>query len=152
MKFKRFFLFLIALLVTSLACSLFGGGNSVSEVSPPSVSDSSPTEAVQPEIESSSDSGKFETEFPIPPKVENLMNLGDDAVNYQTPMKLIDVVDFYRDEFERTGYDERDITTVINDTTFSIVWDGHPSGKAIVVQGVDLGNGMVNVNVRFEDV
>jgi hypothetical protein len=33
-----------------------------------------------------------------------------------------------------------------------MVWDGHPSGKAIVVQGVDLGDGSVNVNIRLEDV
>jgi hypothetical protein len=88
----------------------------------------------------------------MPPKVENFMDLGDDAINYQTPMKLDDVVAFYRAEFEKASYDERDITTVVNDDTFSIVWDGHPSGKAIVVQGVDLGNGTTNVNVRFEDV
>jgi hypothetical protein len=61
-------------------------------------------------------------------------------------------VDFYRNAFEEAGYQEHDITTVISDGTFSIVWDGHPSGQAIVVQGVDLGGGMTNVNVRYEDV
>jgi len=62
------------------------------------------------------------------------------------------VVAFYRDAFKSAGYVERDILTGISEDTFSIVWDGHPSGKAIVVQGVDLGDGRVNVNVRFEDV
>ena len=152
MLYKRLFLVLIALVLASLACSLFGGGDSGSDASPPSAGDSAPGEEVQPEAPAPSNSGKYETDFPMPPKAENFMDLGDGAVNYQTPMKLTDVVDFYRGEFERAGYDERDITTVINDTTFSIVWDGHPSGKAIVVQGVDLGNGTVNVNVRFEDV
>ena len=71
------------------------------------------------------------------------MDLGDDAINYQTPMKLTDVVEFYRNEFDKAGYEERPILTVINDDTFSIVWDGHPSGKAIVVQGVDLGDGNI---------
>ena len=33
---------------------------------------------------------------------------------------------------------------------FSVVFDGHPSGEAIVVQGVDLGES-VNINLRFED-
>jgi hypothetical protein len=80
------------------------------------------------------------------------MKLDEDSINYQTSMSLTDIVDFYRSEFESAGYDERDITTVIDDTTISIVWDGHPSGRAIVVQGVDLSNGSRNVNVRFEDI
>jgi len=33
-----------------------------------------------------------------------------------------------------------------------MVFDGHPNGKSIVVQGVDLGNGTTNINIRFEDV
>jgi hypothetical protein len=33
-----------------------------------------------------------------------------------------------------------------------MVFDGHESGKAIVVQGVDLGDGMVNISIRLEDV
>jgi len=139
MKNKRLLLVFAVLLIASLACSLTGGGGDSAGVG------DSPSS-------SSGGSGKYDTDFPLPPKVENFMDLGDDAINYQTPMKLTDVVDFYRDEFEKAGYDERDITTVINDTTFSIVWDGHTSGKAIVVQGVDLGDGKMNVNVRFEDV
>jgi hypothetical protein len=79
------------------------------------------------------------------------MDLGDGAINYQTSMGLTDVVAFYRGAFESAGYNERDILTGITEDTFSIVWDGHSSGKAIVVQGVDLGSGRVNVNVHFED-
>jgi hypothetical protein len=33
-----------------------------------------------------------------------------------------------------------------------MVFDGHAKGQAIVIQGVDLGNSMTNVNIRFEDV
>jgi hypothetical protein len=80
------------------------------------------------------------------------MNMEDGAINYQTSLSIPEVVDFYREAFAAEGYEEREITTVINDTTFSIVWDGHPNGQALVVQGVDLGNGTTNVNVRFEDV
>lgn len=140
MKHSRVFVFLAILIIASLACGLFGGGSESSQESVPSSSDST------------GGSDKADTDFPLPPKVENFMDLGEGGVNYQTSMKLNDVVEFYRDSFERAGYDEREITTVVNDTTFSIVWDGHPNGKAIVVQGVDLGNGTINVNVRFEDV
>jgi hypothetical protein len=142
MENKRLILVFTVLLTTSLACSLFGGGDGGSEVSPPSEGDVPPP----------SGSGKYDTEFPMPPKVENYMDLGDGAINYQTPMKLEDVVAFYRVEFEKAGYEERDVITSIVDEAFSIAWDGHPSGKAIVIQGVDLGNGTTNVNIRFEDV
>jgi hypothetical protein len=136
MKYKKLFLVLIVLMLASLACGLFGGSGSSGVGDSPS---------------SAGGSGKYDTEFPLPPKVENFMPLGDGAINYQTPMKLVDVVEFYRDAFDKAGYTEREILTSIEESTFSIVWDGHPSGKAIVVQGVDLGNGNVNVNVRLED-
>jgi len=141
MKHSRAIIFLAILVAASLACGLFGSGSEGSQESVPSSSEST-----------GDSSDKVDTDFPLPPKVENFMDLGEGGVNYQTSMKLNDVVEFYRDAFESAGYDERKITTVVNDTTFSIVWDGHPNGKAIVVQGVDLGNGTINVNVRFEDV
>lgn len=151
MKHKRAFLFLVILVIASLACGLFGGGNGGSEdvISP---GDESPSEGVSPSNGSEGDDEVHENEFPLPPNVENYMDLGTAGINYQTTMSLDEVVDFYRDAFEDAGYVEREITTVVNDTTFSIVWDGHPSSQAIVVQGVDLGDGTVNVNVRFEDV
>jgi len=149
MKHIRLFVTLVALLMVMLACSLFSGGGP--EVGPSSDGGGAPGGNPPPEAPMESGSGKYDTEFPLPPKVENFMDLGDDSINYQTPMKLPEVVEFYRSEFASAGYDERDITTVINDDTFSIVWDGHPSGKALVVQGVDLGNGTMNVNVRLEE-
>jgi len=136
MKHRRLFLTLVVLILASLACSLFGDGGGSS-----GVGDSPP---------SAGGSGKYDTEFPLPSDVDNFMELENGSINYQTSMKLTEVVDFYRNEFSNAGYDEREITTVINDTTFSIVWEGHPSGQLLVVQGVDLGNGAVNVNVRLE--
>ena len=147
MRHSRLFLALVVLLVAVLACSVFGG----SEVSPPPAGGSAPGESPPPEAPAGNSSGKYDTEFPLPSKVENFMKLDDETINYQTSMPLIEVVEFYRGEFEKAGYVEREITTVIDDTTFSIVWDGHPSGKALVVQGVDLKNGTVNVNVRLEE-
>ena len=138
MKRNNVIMLLALFLITSLACGLFSGGSATEE--PPVLR------------ESGDDTGMNNSDFPIPSDVENLMDLGDSGINYQTSLSLTEVVDFYRGAFGDAGYVERDITTVINDTTFSIVWDGHPSGQAIVVQGVNLGNGMVNVNVRFENV
>jgi hypothetical protein len=149
MKHNRLFLALAVLVLATLACGLFGSKGSDPDVSSPPQGEEAPG-AESPAT--GGGSGKYDTEFPLPSEVENFMDLGDGAINYQTSMELLDVVEFYRNEFANAGYVERDITTVINEDTFSIVWDGHPSGQAIVVQGVDLGNGTVNVNVRFEDV
>jgi len=151
MNTNRAFLFLVILVIASFACGFFGGGRGESEVVSPSGDGGAP-QGVSPSNGSEGDSEKINAEFPLPPNIENYLDLGPGAINYQTSMPLNAVVDFYRDTFESAGYTERDITTVINDTTFSIVWDGHPSGQAIVVQGVDLGDGTVNVNVRLEDV
>jgi hypothetical protein len=138
MKRKSIFLVISVLMLVTLACGLLGGGSSSGVSDSPSPS--------------SGGSGKFDTEFPLPSKVDNFTKLDNGSINYQTSMKLTEVVQFYRDAFKSAGYTEREILTTIDDTTFSLVWDGHPSGKAIVVQGVDLGNGTVNVNVRLEDV
>ena len=152
MKRNNLLTLLAMLLITSLACSLFSGGQSGPEESLPPGGDSLPEDAPPPSGSEEGGSTEYDTEFPLPSDVQNLMDLGPGGINYQTSMSLTDVVDFYRGAFADAGYDERDVTTVINDTTFSIVWDGHPNGQAIVVQGVDLEDGTVNVNVRFEDV
>src|SRR3989304_4348511 len=77
--------------------------------------------------------------------------LGDGPINFQTDMNLTDTIAFYREAFTKLGYTERTINTAITDTTFSMVFDGHASGKAIVIQGVDLG-GSTNVHIRFEAI
>jgi len=146
---KRWLLALIVLLAAMLACSLFSGGSAESS---PSTGVEAPGDASAPQAPAGNSSGKYDTEFPLPSDIQNFTSMGDEAINYQTSLTLNEVIEFYRNEFSAAGYQEREITTVINDTTFSIVWDGHPNGKALVVQGVDLGDGTVNVNVRFEDV
>ena len=98
------------------------------------------------------ESTEYDTEFPLPETVENFIAVGDTGINFATDLSIEESVDFYRQEFEDAGLTERTINTAITDTTFSIVFDGHESGQAIVVQGVDLGNGTTNINIRFEDV
>jgi hypothetical protein len=67
-------------------------------------------------------------------------------------MSMDDVMQFYRDEYAAMGYTEREILTVISDSTFSMVFDGDPSGNAVVIQSVDLGDGSRTVSIRLEDV
>ncbi len=162
MKRNHWMIALVFLLVATLACSVFSGGGPApaTESAPEAGGGTEPTEApasgdlpeptAAPEVEKAPDS--YDTEFPLPAEVSNFMNTGNGGINFQTKMSLTDAIAFYRDEFSKAGYTERQITTAISDTTFSMVFDGHSSGKAVVIQGVDLGSGNTNLNIRFEDV
>jgi hypothetical protein len=135
-------LVVVVLSISALACGLFGGGDTAEQEAPGG--------APAP-----GGSGSADTEFPLPRKYDNLMATGgrEDSINFQTPMSIDEVMEFYREEFgEKLGYTERDYLTNQTDATFQLVFDGHPKGISIVIQGVDLGNGTTNVNIGFEDV
>lgn len=100
----------------------------------------------------SSGSSNNSTKFPLPASVKNFTQTSTGEVNFQTNMSLEDTISFYRGALAKAGLKERTVNTAITDTTFSMVFDGDPSGKAVVVQGVDLGNGTTNVNIRYESV
>jgi hypothetical protein len=117
--------------MVSLSCGALGGGSSGG---------------------SGSNSSGYNTKFPMPGSVSNFTDTGNNSINFQTSLSLKDTISFYRDAFQKEGLTERTINTAITDTTFSMVFDGDPSGEAVVIQGVDLGNGKTNVNIRYEKV
>ncbi len=125
----RWLLGLSVLVIISLACGMLGGGSG-----------------------SGSGASGYNTKFPLPSSVSNFTDTGNNSINFQTNLSLKDTIAFYRDAFKKEGITERTVNTAITDTTFSLVFDGDPSGEAIVVQGVDLGNGKTNVNIRYEKV
>ena len=129
MKSARSFLLVSLAVALTLACGLLGGGAA-----------------------GSSSGGSVSTKFPLPSSVKNLTQTSNGEINFQTSLTLKDAISFYRDAFTKAGLRERTENTAITDTTFSLVFDGDPSGKAVVVQGVDLGNGTTNVNIRYESV
>jgi len=137
----------IAVLVfSSLACqALTGRGSEVGDENSPSVS--------QPDSDSGNAGGgeSFDTDFPLTKDAYNITDIGDGSVLYYTKMSLEDVMDFYRDEYESRGYTERELLTVVTDGVFSMVFDGDPSGKAVVIQSVDLGDGSRTVTIRLDD-
>lgn len=133
MKNYWWFLSLSVLVITSLACSLISTANSGGGAG------------------GAGNSG-YNTKFPLPSDVSNFTETGNGSINFQTGMSLKDTIQFYRNAFKNEGLTERIVNTAITDTTFSLVFDGDPSGQAIVVQGVDLGNGKTNVNIRYEKV
>ncbi len=154
MKKYSVFLAILALVLASLACqTVFGGGNGVDQVEtlPPV---DNPEEFSTASPESSDDFGfsfSGDSEFPMPDDATNVVSVTG-TVNYQTKLSLDEVMAFYRDYYGKQGFTERDLLTTVTDGVFSFVFDGHESGKAIVIQGVDLGDGMVNVNISLQDV
>ena len=82
----------------------------------------------------------------------NIIEAGDGTVIYYTKLPGEQAIQFYRDEYTIRGYTEREILTVVAEGTFSMVFDGDPSGKAVVVQSVDLGDGSRTIAIRLEDV
>ncbi len=149
---------ILAALVITLACGLPFGRDTGGDVDKPlqaekmdeKVEEHSTTPLQGDEVER--DSPAVNGDFPLPPQAQNLIVVGEGAINYQVKMSLEEVVKFYRTTLGGQGLTEREILTVISDTTFNMAFDGSPNGKAIIIQGVDLGNGQVNVNIRYEDV
>jgi hypothetical protein len=152
MKTNRLFLALIVLVLASLACQAISGGSSTEAPSVPAGGgDAGDTEAPTEEG-SGGGSPTVDADFPMPSDATNVMEVGNGVLNFQTKSTLDECMAFYRDEFvSGMGYKEREILTVTSETTFSMVFDGHESGKAIVVQGVDLGDGTTNISIRLED-
>lgn len=152
----RFLLALSALVLASMACQVLGSAPTAEPIDSAPAGDTQPiapepTQEVEQPAAPASGSG-LDTEFPLPDDAMNGMDLGNDMISFQTNLSITDALAFYREALTAEGYVEREITTAVTDTTFSIVFDGHESGKAIVVQAVDLGSGTVNITIRFEDV
>lgn len=157
MKKSNIVLALVVLVLASLACQAVtgDGGGEAPQIQPlPSVEE---TESIQqiPAEEEAQESPEYsfgsDTEFPLPDDAQNVTEVAG-MVNYQTKLNLDDVMKFYRDAFGSLGYTERELLTTVSDGVFSMAFDGHESGQAIVIQGVDLGDGSMNVNIRLEDV
>ena len=156
---NRFIVILVVLITTSLACNAITGDAPEEETAPtpgvagesvPVASSPTPAEPAPTKPEDAAPTS-YDSDFPLPADVQNFMKLGDEGVNFQTGMSLEDVIAFYRQAFSAQGFNERDLLTVINEEVFSIVFDGAPNGKAVVIQGVLLDSGSVNVNIRYED-
>ena len=154
MKNYRIFLALTALVIASLACNALSSRKA--EPAAPQESSSGgqadqPTVAAPP-VDSDNNGSTVKTDFPMTADAYNTVDIGDGSLLYYTKMSMDDVLKFYRDEYTAKGYTERKLLTTVSDGVFSIVFDGDPSGKAVVIQSVDLGDGSRTVAIRLEDV
>lgn len=174
----QIFILLSVLITVSIACNALSGGGQDSASAPavaeskeaPSATDiptqpapPEPTKPTTPEADQtppsteqspqpSNGQNPIDTDFPLPDDIQNIMQLDETTINFQTSMSLQGIVDFYRQNFTAQGLTERTLLTSITDSTVSMVFDGAPNGMAIVLQCVDLGGGSTNVNLRYEDV
>lgn len=90
-------------------------------------------------------------QYPLPEQVENLVSHDDGAsASFQTSAKLQDILMFYRNAFIAQGLQENTALAVQDETMFSVVFSGHASGQALVVQAVVLSPEKINVNIRLE--
>lgn len=154
MKQYRIFLALTVLVVASLACNALTGRKADSAAPQESSSGGQvdqPTESAPP-VDNGSSNTTVKTDFPMTDDAYNTIDVGDGSLLYYTKMSMEDVLKFYRDEYTAKGYTERELLTTVSDGVFSIVFDGDPSGKAVVIQSVDLGDGSRTVAIRLEDV
>jgi hypothetical protein len=158
MKHYRTCLSIAVLVAASIACQAVTGAGSDEAPVVPSSTDSAP----QPEVEQptavfddgndngSSDSS-VSTDFPMTDDAFNVVEAGGSLI-YYTNLSADDALEFYRDEYTSMGYTERDLLTVAENGMFSIVFDGDPSGKAVIIQSVDLGDGSRTIAIRLEDI
>lgn len=150
MNHHRILLTVTVLILASLACQTLTGGGGGSSTAPPGDNNpESPTVVAPPD--SGATDQPITTEFPMTEDAYNITEVSGSLIFY-TKLSLEDTMQFYRDEYTARGYTEREILTVVSDGTFSMVFDGDPSGKAVVIQSVDLGDGSRTVAIRLEDV
>ena len=155
MKYQRIYPGLSMLLLATLACqALSGGSGGGGGNQPPEATNAGDSNlpTVSATEAGSGGGGTSDSGFPITADAFNVTELGDGSLLYYTKLPLEDVMAFYRAEYTSQGYTEREILTVVSEGTFSMVFDGDASGKAVVIQSVDLGDGSRTVSIRLEEV
>jgi hypothetical protein len=152
MKHYRVYLAIAILVLSSLACQALLGDRNETPTSPSVEPNTNPdvTQPVPTDSDNNTDS-TTSTDFPMTADASNVTEVNGTLI-FTTKLSLEDTMKFYRDEYLSRGYTERELLTVVSEGTFSMVFDGDPSGKAVVIQSVDLGDGSRTVTVRLEDV
>jgi hypothetical protein len=144
MKQYRIFLALTALVLASLACNaLTGSGADQDTQTLPDAPTLEQTDPIEPPSSNAGGSDSaIDADFPVTEDAFNFTDMGDGSIVFFTKMSSDEVLKFYRDEYTAEGYTERELLTTI--------FDGDPSGKAVVIQSVDMGDGSRSVAIRLE--
>ena len=153
MKYYRISIAIALLVLASLACQAMTGGSQSTVVAPPASDSTNPgaTQSITTASSQENEDSTIATDFPMTPDAYNVTQAAGSLIFY-TKLSLEDTMKFYRDEYTSKGYTEREVLTTVSDGIFSMVFDGDPSGKAVVIQSVDLGDGSRTVSIRLEEV
>jgi hypothetical protein len=154
MKKYSILLAITTLIFASLACqTIVGGGDTGFDVEalPPvdsGGSDSQPTEEL-PSFDSGDVTIGGESPFPVTSDAYNIVSTPE-TVTYQSKLSSDEVIKFYQDEFSKAGYTEDTSLSTNFNGIFSLVFDGHESGKQIIIAGVPDGSGSIYVTLAFQ--
>ena len=91
-----------------------------------------------------------DTPFPMTDDA-NILLQDSESATYGTSLSIDETVEFYRTEFDKLGFTERTLLTNVLNDSFSMVFDGHSSGMAIVVQGTDFGDS-INISISLTEL
>lgn len=138
-------------MMASLACNALSGGGGGDAPIAPSGGNAPATVAPQNNDSSGGNADTSASGFPITSDAYNVVDLGDGNLLYYSKLPQKEILQFYRDEYVSRGYTERGLLTTTSNGVFSIVFDGDPSGKAVVIQSVDLGDGSCTVAISLQD-
>lgn len=73
-----------------------------------------------------------------------------ETLNFQTNSDFQTMLDFTISSTLAGGLTEHEsLTAILEGVASSMVFDGHENGKGVVIQITDIGEGIINVNIRF---
>jgi hypothetical protein len=147
MKKYSILLAVVVLLLSSLACqTIMGGGNGINVPEVPG--GDVPT---LPPV--TTDGGNVtvggESPFPVPSDSTNQVSTAE-VVTYQTKLSSDEVIKFYQDEFGKLGYTEDKSMAVNFSGAFTLAFDGHESGRKILIAGAPAGDGSTAVTITLQ--
>jgi hypothetical protein len=150
MKKYNILLAMIALVLSSLACqTIMGGGRDEGYETPVYNDDSAPTSTSGDDVDSGDVTVGGDSEFPTPSDAFNVVSAPDTVV-FQTKLSSDDVIKFYQDEFGNLGYTEDPSMAVNFSGAFTMGFDGHESGRKIVIGGAPAGDGSTAVTITLQ--
>ena len=110
------------------------------------------TEATEQAPSTAPDGGSGQTiprtTYPTPPGAEIMQEVSGTLV-VKVSQSVADVVKFYREEMGKRGWQEDTLLTMVEDSTFSMVFKNQVD--QLIVQGVDMGDGTTIITLRSED-
>ncbi len=142
----------MALATSALACrTVMGGGDMPYDAPATSPSGGNGESPTLPPV--STDGGDVtiggESPFPMTDDASNVVSTPE-MVTYLTSLSADEVIKFYQDKFGAMGYTEEKDMTANFGGIFSMTFDGHESGKKIIIAGVPFEEGKTSVTVTFQ--